>query len=172
MLGAEKSLSITNGDFLGRSMRIELQPALKISTIELPQAHSDIDVNDVLAESIDETITAMLSRTVLDALYDYLQRIHSISRDEIPYRLAALSTTLEKLFGAGANTMTRAIARKFYLKLGLEFTGNSSRTLLEYVDEAKMKLQVSSSRYVGKGDNLHAETPNLTPHFRAGGEPL
>ena len=102
------------------------------------------EFNDVLVASIDETITDLLSRTVVDALYAHLQTNHSISRDEVPYRLDTLFTTLEKIFGAGSQTITRVIARKFCLKLGLEFTGNPSRTLLEYVDEAKVKLQNSS----------------------------
>jgi hypothetical protein len=99
-----------------------------------------------MLESIDETITALLSRAVVDALYAHLQKFHSIARDEVPYKLDTLSTTLEKIFGASSQTITRAIARKFYLKLGLEFTGNPSRTLLECVEEAKMKLENSSSK--------------------------
>ena len=86
---------------------------------------------------------------MLDALYAHLQTNHFISKDEIPYRLDILFTTLEKIFGVPSSaTITKAIARKFYLKLGLEFTGNPSRTLLEYVDEAKMKLQNPSSKSV------------------------
>jgi len=81
---------------------------------------------------------------VVDALYAHLQTFHSITRDELPYRLDTLLTTLERIFGASSQTITKAIARKFYLKLGLEFTVNPSRTLLEYVDEAKMKVQNSS----------------------------
>ena len=102
---------------------------------------------DALLETIDETITALLSRTVVDALYAHLEAIYSISRDEVPYRLDTLFTTLEKIFGVrSSQTITKAIARKFYLKLGLQFTDNPSHTLLEYVDEAKMKLQNSSSK--------------------------
>ena len=102
-----------------------------------------------MVESIDETITALLSRVVLEALYTHLQTNHSISKDEIPYRLDTLFITLEKVFGVpSSTTITKAIARKFYLKLGLEFTGNPSRTLLEYVDEAKMKLQNPPSKSV------------------------
>ena len=100
-----------------------------------------------MVESIDETITELLSRTVVDALYTHLQTNYSISRNDVPYRLDTLYTTLEKIFGVrSSQTITKAIARKFYLNLGLEFTGNPSRTLLEYVEEAKMKLQNSSSK--------------------------
>jgi hypothetical protein len=114
--------------------------------IELRQPQLGREFNDALIESIDETITALLSRTVVDALYAHLQTFHSISRDEVPYRLDTLFTSLEKIFGASSQIITDAIARKFYLKVGLEFTGNLSHTLLEYVDEAKMKLQNSSSK--------------------------
>ncbi len=103
--------------------------------------------NDALVESIDETITELLSRTVVDALYTHLEDFHAISRDKLPSRLDALFPTLEKIFGVrGSQTITKAIAKKFYLKLGLEFTDNPTHTLLEYVDEAKVKLQNSSSK--------------------------
>jgi hypothetical protein len=98
-----------------------------------------------LVESIDETITELLSRAVVDALYAHLQTFHSISKDEVPYRLDTLFTILEKLFGVpSSQTITKMVARRFYFKLGLEFTANPRRTLLEYVDEAKMRLQNSS----------------------------
>ena len=105
------------------------------------------EFNDALVESIDETITDLLSRAVVDALYAHLQTIYSISRGDVPYRLDTLFTALEKIFGVrSSQTITKAIARTFYLKLGLEFTANPSRTLLEYVDDAKMKLQISQSK--------------------------
>ena len=112
--------------------------------IELRQPQLGREFNDVLVESIDETITDLLGRAVVDALYAHLQTNYSISRDEVPYRLDTLFTTLEKIFGASSQTITKAIAKRFCLGLGLEFTVNQSRTLLEYVDEAKIKLQKSS----------------------------
>lgn len=104
------------------------------------------EFNDLLLESIDETITVLMSRQVLGALYLHLQTTHSIPRNDLPNKLDALFTTLQKTLGGGAQTIGKAIARRFYLKLQLEFTENPSRTLLEYVDEAKMKLHISQSK--------------------------
>jgi hypothetical protein len=113
----------------------------------LRQPQLGVEFNDALVESIDETITELLSRAVVDALYAHLQTFHSIQRDELPDRLDTLLTALEKVFGVrGSQTITNAIVRKFCLKLGLEFTGNPNHTLIEYVDEAKMKLQISQSK--------------------------
>jgi hypothetical protein len=99
------------------------------------------NLNVLLAESIDETITALLSREVVDALYVYLQKTHFISKDEVPYKLETLCAILERTFGfSSSRTITKAIARKLYAKLALDFSDNSGRTLLEYVEEAKIKL--------------------------------
>ncbi len=115
--------------------------------IELLQPQRSIEFNDALVESIEETITELLSGAVVEALYAHLETFHSISRNEVPYRLDTLFTSLEKIFGVrGSQAITKAIAKKFYLKLGLEFTDNPSRALLEYVDEGKMKLQESRSK--------------------------
>jgi hypothetical protein len=100
--------------------------------------------NNALVESIDETLTELLGRAVVDALYVHLQTFHSISRGRLPHELNTLLAVLERIFGIlGAQTITNVIARKFYFKLGLKFTGNPSRTLLEYVDDARMKLEIS-----------------------------
>jgi len=101
------------------------------------------EFNDLLLESIDESITVLLSRQVVDALYLHLQTTHSISRNDVPYKLDVLFTTLQETLGKGAQVAGKAIAKRFYLKLQLEFTNNPKHTLVEYVDEAKMRLQIS-----------------------------
>jgi hypothetical protein len=104
------------------------------------------EFNDLLLESIDETITILLSREVVDALYRYLQTTHSISRDQIPSRLDALSSILAKTFGLPSSaTISKVIARRFYSKLALTFSDNPGGSLLEYVERAKMKVQERDS---------------------------
>lgn len=99
-------------------------------------------LNAHLVESIDETIAALLSREVVDALYLHLQKVYSISRDKVPYKLEILSSTLEKILGVpSSRTICKAIAGTFFGKLGLTFFSNPGLTLREYVEEAKMKLR-------------------------------
>jgi len=98
-------------------------------------------LNLLLSESIDETITNLLSREVVEALYVYLQKVHAVSREDVPYKLDTLCSTLEKTFGfTGSRTISKAIARRVYAKLALPFHDNPGRTLIEYVEEAKAKL--------------------------------
>jgi hypothetical protein len=101
-------------------------------------------LNDTLLESIDETITALLSHEVVEALYAHLQTVHSISKSEVAYRLDTLSSILEGVFGVrGSRTIHKAIARKFYGKLDFEFFDHPDRTLIEYVEMAREKVKNS-----------------------------
>jgi len=102
-----------------------------------------INFNEVLIASIDEAVTTLLSRQVADALYSHLERVHSVSKLEIPNRLDVLSTTLEQTFGhQGSKTISKAIAKRFYTTLELDLSLSSSGTLIDYIDLAKkMKLQ-------------------------------
>jgi len=105
------------------------------------------EFNDILLKSIDETLTTLLSREVVDALYTHLQTTHAISRAEVPYKLDTLSSVLEQTFGAPSSaTINRAIARKFYTTLELELPDNPARSLIEYVENAKIDLQQRRGR--------------------------
>jgi hypothetical protein len=100
-------------------------------------------LNVLLRESIDETISTLFSDQVVEALYVHLQKVHSISKNEVPDRLEALSSALEKTFGLpSSRTIGRAIARRFFVKLGLAFTNNLTRTLLDYVEDARSNYLV------------------------------
>ena len=104
-------------------------------------------LNVLLTETIDETITTLLSREVVDALYLHLQKVHSISKDEVPCKLEILCSTLERTFGRpGSMTICKAIARRLFAKLDLTFTNSPNRTFLEYVEDAKIKLRDRESQ--------------------------
>jgi len=85
-------------------------------------------------------MTALLSREVTDALYLHLQNVHSIKRDEVPYKIDMLCSVLTRIFGdASATTISKAVARRLFVKLGLVFPNSPPRTLSEYVEEAKLR---------------------------------
>jgi len=89
------------------------------------------EFNRVLLESIDETIVALLSKEVLEALYDRIEKVYSVSADEIPYRLENALAMLEKTFGdPSSKSICNAIAKKLYIDLGLSFRDNPTRILV------------------------------------------
>jgi len=101
------------------------------------------DFNDFLGKSIDETLTGLFSREVVEALYIHLKKFHSIPKEQIPHKLEALCLTLERTFGGPTSrTIGKAIAKRLYQKLELNFPkhSNPGLTLFDYVEEAKIKL--------------------------------
>ena len=103
------------------------------------------DFDRPLAECIYGTLTELLSAQVAEALYSHLGSHYSVSRDQIPYRLDTLVSTLQNTFGVGGKVIGRAIARRLYAQLRLEFTNTPEKTLLEYVEQAKAMLESKSA---------------------------
>ena len=96
----------------------------------------------ILIESIRETIAQLLSPKVAEALFEHLEKVYSIRKDEVPSRLDKLLLTLKTTFGSSsAQVVGKAIARRFYSRLGLEFSDNPQRTLVGYVENAKLTEQ-------------------------------
>jgi len=106
--------------------------------------HSPRDFDILLGDAIDEALTILLSAEVADAIYLNLEKFHSIPKDEIPHQLETLSMILENTFGQpSSRTISKAIARKFFAKLELTFPKhyNPAWTLVDYIDEARVKLR-------------------------------
>ena len=96
----------------------------------------------ILIESIHETIAQLLSPKVAEMIFEHLEKFHSVKKDEVPSRLDMLLLALKTNFGSSSSQVIgKAIARRFYSQLGLEFSDNPQRTLIGYVENAKLTQQ-------------------------------
>ena len=78
------------------------------------------------------------------AVYGHLRDHYSITEDELPYRLDTLFITREGTFGfKGARTISRAVARRFYLRMGLKFNENPDYRLQDYLETARKQLETA-----------------------------
>jgi len=100
-----------------------------------------MDFNSLLIESVDETISGILGRTILEATYRFLAKDRGITKEHIPDRLDEFDTALVRMFGVGGMTLSRAIAKTLCSKLGLEFVPVRDKRLVDYVEEAKERLR-------------------------------
>jgi hypothetical protein len=105
-----------------------------------PKSGLKLEFNRALLQSLKETITALLGKSVAGALSYHLYAYLGIAEDDIPSHLNALFSTLNHSFGVSGNVIGRAIVKRFYAKLGLTFVETPNVTLIQYIEDAKLKF--------------------------------
>lgn len=98
------------------------------------------DLNSLLIDSIDETISSVLGGVILEATYRFLAKDCGITRERIPEQLDKFDGALVRMYGVGGITLSRAIAKRLCGKLGYEFVPMRDKRLVDYVNEAKKRL--------------------------------
>jgi len=107
-------------------------------TLSTQIAGANPEFEEFFAESVDQGLSDLLGSNVKFALYEYWKTGFSISRDQMHLKVNDFGKALEKTFGLSHRTVARYIAKKFYLKLGLDFTEKPQYGLAEYVRNAEM----------------------------------
>lgn len=86
-------------------------------------------------------MTDLVGSRAREAIYDYMERKHSVGRKEIPEHLDRLFTLFEDTFGIGGKKVIgRIIAKKAYSKLGWEFESLPNLEFADYMERIKTKI--------------------------------
>lgn len=94
----------------------------------------------MLIKTVEEAISEVLGAKAASSIFYYLETYHSVRREELPNNLSTFFSVLEKVFGAGGRTIGRAVVRKLYVKLALEFVEKPDKELTDYIAEAMKQL--------------------------------
>jgi hypothetical protein len=95
------------------------------------------DLDRLLLESADESLTDLLGAKVRQATYVSLEKNYGLARKDIPGRCGEFDSSLDKVFGVGGRTIGKAIAKRLFSKLGLRFFEKPGYRIQDYVKEAK-----------------------------------
>lgn len=108
---------------------------------------SKTDFEKLLVEAIDEGLSA-LGDSSKQAIYYHLEESFRIKKNEIPVRVEAFATAIEKLFGLGANFLEIIIMKRLHEKTGqnIEWQGSKNLTFVEYVDVVKQSFPQSKGK--------------------------
>lgn len=90
----------------------------------------------VVLEAVNEGL-AVLGESYQVALCYHLESQYQVKSEEICNKIEAFDKALKGLFGAGAEIVSRQIAKSLYEKLGLSFREHMNWTLADYIDDAK-----------------------------------
>jgi hypothetical protein len=117
----------------------ELKNALASNDPDI-KSSLEIEFNRALTKSVEETITLLLGKSVAGALSYHLYAYLGLAEGDIPSHLKELFATLNNSFGVSGNVVGRAIVRRLYAKLRLDFVERPNVTLVQHVENAKMSF--------------------------------
>lgn len=105
----------------------------------------------VLSETIHECIKDILGDRVREAIYTFMEREYSVTRNELPAHLDELFTAFQQNFGVKAkDVIARAFAKKLYSKLDVEFHPIPKFEFVDYLAIIKRKMAVETSYRTAK----------------------
>jgi hypothetical protein len=93
-------------------------------------------IEEHIGASVDEALDDLLGTPVVEAFHAYLLDI-GISRNDLASKVKLLCTALDSTFEDSSMIVQRAIARRLFAKLGLDFVPIEGASLPEYIHEAK-----------------------------------
>lgn len=105
-------------------------------------------LESAILDSIDEAIEDLLGADVRDAIYDNLERRNLLPKIELPNHLDIFCQLLDETFGRGSRTIERAIARRLYKRLGLDFTVILAFNFNDYLEVATRRVSESSKSHL------------------------
>ena len=97
-------------------------------------------LNDLLLESIDEVLENLLRRKARDAIFEYLARNYSISRDDVPSNMDKFFQLTEDAFGKGSRTIAKCIVKRLFEKLEWKFEEIEGFDFFDYLEFARARM--------------------------------
>lgn len=100
----------------------------------------------ILLECVDDAL-AVLGNEPRQAVYQFLQAMCSLARDEIPERVPEFAAGLKKALGGASKVMERMILRKLFEKTGSSFKEIPDADFNDYVIDARRRFEILLHRH-------------------------
>jgi hypothetical protein len=102
---------------------------------------AQVEFDEFLLGSIDDGLVDVLGEQFKETLHKYIEQKFHIATSSLPNRLDVLASALSAVLGdTGGVVMGRAIAKRFYSRLGLRFVQKPNHSLENYVTDARVVM--------------------------------
>jgi hypothetical protein len=129
---------------------------LTIGVLPVETGEFKEDFDDVLSETIDETLSA-LGEPVKNAIYFHLQNNFNMSKNEIPKKIDEFSDILQKIFGSGACRLEIKFMKTLHSKINVtvkwpEYEAPLSKwivmdmSFIEYVNSMRHNYEANAKK--------------------------
>ena len=101
--------------------------------------------DEILLESIDEGLS-VLGGEPQQAVYQFLQTICSLPKEDIPRRVTEFAAGLRKALGSASKVIERMILKRLFEKTGSVFKEIPDTEFSDYVEDARRRSEILSQR--------------------------
>jgi hypothetical protein len=98
----------------------------------------------ILLDTIDETLSLVLSERAKEAIYSHVEKYYDLRKEEIPIKPEVFASCLEKIFGRAAAVMEKMVLKRFYSKLGIAFEETKDWNFKDYIISAERSAKAFS----------------------------
>lgn len=98
------------------------------------------DFNQMLLESLNESLSLALGRSTTPELAGHLQAYVGISLKDVPDRIDHLFSSLWGSFGLKGDALCRMVVEKMYRKAGVPLYEIGGQPMIQYIYELKIEL--------------------------------
>ena len=92
-------------------------------------------LRQALLEAVDNGLQQILGDSGRQATFFHLQRMYSLTREDIPSNPAVFASGLEKIFGVGASVIEESIVKNLYCKLGIKYEKKKGARFVDYLQD-------------------------------------
>jgi hypothetical protein len=82
----------------------------------------------------------LLGTRAREAVYDHLERNHSLARSDIPKHIKKFLELLDETFGEGSRTIEKSIIKRMFNKLEWKFYDNPGYDFMDYLEAIRAKI--------------------------------
>jgi len=109
-----------------------------LKSVRAAQPLPEKGFDESMLDSIDEVLVDVLGEQFKGTFYKLIEQKFHVAKLSLPNRLDVLASALSAVLGNGAGVvMCRAIAKRFYSRLGLRFVQTPNHSLQDYVTDAR-----------------------------------
>ncbi|MEM3090345.1 MAG: hypothetical protein QXW17_01135 [Candidatus Bathyarchaeia archaeon] len=100
-------------------------------------------LKQIVLEGVDEGLLQTLGNSGKEAIYFHLQRMYSLTKEDIPNNLSVFASGLEKIFGIGAKVIEGAIIESICRKLQIKYEEKKNMRLIDCLQSIIENPQVT-----------------------------
>lgn len=95
------------------------------------------EFNQFLLRVVDDNLKQIFGKTATVIIYNYLERKHSLAREEIPENLGVFVEGLWEFLSSGSQVIEHVVLTKLYSSLGLKYEMKQGYRFTDHVTELK-----------------------------------